>query len=137
MTTTRAGWHIYGLGGNHSAAVRSGIRTKRLHTGVFLATGLLAAVGGILTLGTSASGGPNYGDGMEFDVLTAVLLGGIGLSGGSGKLQRTLAGVLVIGILNNGLTLLSVSSYYQKLASGSVFVLAVVMGAIAERRRAR
>jgi ribose transport system permease protein len=137
MAFTRTGWHIYALGGNPSAALRAGIRTKRLYTGVFVAVGVLAAVGGVITAGTSSSGGPNYANGAEFDVLTAVLLGGIGLGGGSGRVQRTLAGVLVIGILNNGLTLLSVDSYYQQLARGAVFVLAVVLGATAERRRAR
>jgi ribose transport system permease protein len=137
LTFTRVGWHIYGVGGNPSAALRAGIRTKWLYAGVFVTTGVLAAVGGIITTGTSSSGGPNYANGAEFDVLTAVLLGGIGLSGGSGRVQRTLAGVLVIGVLNNGLTLLSVSSYYQQLARGVVFVLAVVLGAVGERRRAR
>ncbi len=137
LTFTRVGWHIYGVGGNPSAALRAGIRTKWLYAAVFVTTGVLAAVGGIITTGTSSSGGPNYANGAEFDVLTAVLLGGIGLSGGSGRVQRTLAGVLVIGVLNNGLTLLSVSSYYQQLARGVVFVLAVVLGAVGERRRAR
>ncbi|MET9270935.1 ABC transporter permease [Kribbella sp. NPDC003557] len=137
LTFTRVGWHIYGVGGNASAALRAGIRTEWLYAGVFVTTGVLAAVGGIITTGTSSSGGPNYANGAEFDVLTAVLLGGIGLAGGSGRIQRTLAGVLVIGVLNNGLTLLSVSSYYQQLARGAVFVLAVVLGAIGERRRAR
>jgi ribose transport system permease protein len=137
LTFTPIGWHIYGVGGNPSAALRAGIRTKWLYAGVFVTTGVLAAIGGIITTGTSSSGGPNYANGAEFDVLTAVLLGGIGLGGGSGRIQRTLAGVLVIGVLNNGLTLMSVSSYYQQLARGAVFVLAVVLGAIGERRRAR
>lgn len=137
MTFTRAGWHVYGVGGNPSAALRAGVRTKRLYAGVFITTAVLGALGGIITAGTSSSGGPNYANGAEFDVLTAVLLGGIGLGGGSGRVERTLAGVLVIGILNNGLTLLSVNTYYQQLARGAVFVLAVVLGAVAERRRAR
>lgn len=137
LTFTRVGWHIYAVGGNPGAALRAGIRTRHLYAGVFVTTGVLAAIGGIITTGTSSSGGPNYANGAEFDVLTAVLLGGIGLGGGSGRVQRTLAGVLVIGVLNNGLTLLSVSSYYQQLARGVVFVLAVVLGAIGERRRAR
>jgi ribose/xylose/arabinose/galactoside ABC-type transport system permease subunit len=137
LSFTRAGWHIYGVGGNPSAALRAGVRTKRLYAGVFVTTGVLAALGGVITAGTSSSGGPNYANGAEFDVLTAVLLGGIGLAGGSGRIQRTLAGVLVIGVINNGLTLMSVNSYYQQLARGAVFVLAVILGAIGERRRAR
>jgi len=137
LAFTRSGWHIYGVGGNASAALRSGIRVRRVYTGVFVTTGILAAIGGIITAGNAGSGGPDYANGAEFDVLTAVLLGGIGLSGGSGRIQRTLAGVLVIGILNNGLTLLSVDTYYQQLARGAVFVLAVILGAVSERRRAR
>jgi ribose/xylose/arabinose/galactoside ABC-type transport system permease subunit len=137
LSFTRAGWHIYGVGGNPGAALRAGVRTKRLYAGVFISTGVLAALGGIITTGTSSSGGPDYANGAEFDVLTAVLLGGIGLAGGSGRVQRTLAGVLVIGVLNNGLTLMSVDSYYQQLARGAAFVLAVVLGAVGERRRAR
>jgi len=137
LAFTRSGWHIYGVGGNASAALRSGIRVKQVYTAVFVTTGILAAVGGVITAGNAGSGGPAYASGAEFDVLTAVLLGGIGLGGGSGRIQRTLAGVLVIGILNNGLTLLSVDTYYQQLARGAVFVLAVILGAISERRRAR
>jgi len=117
--------------------LRAGVRTRRLYAGVFITTGVLAALGGIITTGTSSSGGPDYANGAEFDVLTAVLLGGIGLAGGSGRVQRTLAGVLVIGVLDNGLTLMSVDSYYQQLARGAAFVLAVVLGALGERRRAR
>jgi ribose/xylose/arabinose/galactoside ABC-type transport system permease subunit len=137
LSFTRSGWHIYGVGGNASAALRSGIRVRRVYMAVFMTTGILAAIGGVITAGNAGSGGPNYANGAEFDVLTAVLLGGIGLAGGSGKIQRTLAGVLVIGVLNNGLTLLSVDTYYQQLARGAVFVLAVILGAMSERRRAR
>lgn len=137
LTFTRAGWHVYGVGGNASAALRSGIKVNRVYTGVFIATGVLAALGGVITAGVAGSGGGSYGVGDEFTVLAAVLLGGIGLNGGSGRVQRTLAGVLVIGVINNGLTLLSVNAYYQQLAQGGIFVLAVILGAVAERRRAR
>lgn len=137
MSSTRAGWHVYGVGGNASASSRAGIKVNRVYIGVFVTTGVLAALGGVITAGTSGGGGPNYANGAEFDVLTAVLLGGIGLNGGGGKIQRTLAGVFLIGILNNGLTLLSVDTYYQQLARGAVFVLAVVLSALSDRRHAR
>jgi ribose transport system permease protein len=137
LTFTKSGWHIYSTGGNPSASLRSGIKINRVYFGVFIATAVLAAVGGVITAGNAGSGGPAYANGAEFDVLTAVLLGGIGLAGGSGRIQRTLAGVLVIGILNNGLTLMSVNTYYQQLARGAVFVLAVVLAATSERRKAR
>jgi len=137
LTFTRAGWHVYGVGGNANAALRSGIKVNRIYALVFVGSGLLAALGGVITAGTAGSGAGAYGVGDEFTVLAAVLLGGIGLNGGSGRVQRTLAGVLVIGVINDGLTLLSVGAYYQQLAQGVIFVLAVVLGAIGERRRAR
>jgi ribose/xylose/arabinose/galactoside ABC-type transport system permease subunit len=137
LTFTRAGWHIYGVGGSASAALRSGIKVNRVYALVFLGSGLLGALGGVITAGTAGSGSGAYGVGDEFTVLAAVLLGGIGLSGGSGRVQRTFVGVLIIGVINDGLTLLSVGAYYQQLAQGVIFVLAVVLGAIGERRRSR
>jgi ribose transport system permease protein len=137
LTRTKPGWHIYAVGGNSTAALRSGIKVNRIYRNLFLLTGIAAAVAGLITAGRAGGGGPSFGQGAEFDVLTAVLLGGIGLSGGAGRIERTLVGVLIIGVLNNGLTLLSVDSYVQDTARGAVFVLAVVLGAIATKRSAR
>jgi ribose transport system permease protein len=137
LVHTRAGWHVYATGGNASAALRAGIPVRRLYRCVFLLTALLASAGGVITAGRAGSGAPTYGNGVEFDVLAAVLLGGIGLSGGSGRIERTLAGVLLVGVLTNGLILLDVDSYYQNVARGGVFLLAVVLGAIAAKRRER
>ncbi len=134
---TRVGWHLFAVGGNPSAAERAGIRTGVLFRVVFLVTALLAVVGGLITLGRTGQGSPAFGAGIEFDVLAAVLLGGIGLAGGSGRIQRTLAGVVLVGVLTNGLILIDVDAYYQYLARGLVFLLAVVMGAIGVRRAAR
>lgn len=137
LTRTRGGWHVYAVGGNASAALRAGIRVNRVYRGAFVLTAVAAAVGGVITAGRSGAGGPFFGTGAEFDVLTAVLLGGIGLSGGAGRIERTLAGVVLIGVLNNGLTLLEVDNYVQATVRGAVFVLAVVLGALAFKRRSR
>ena len=137
LTRTKPGWHIYAVGGNSTAALRSGIKVNRIYRNLFLLTGIAAAVAGLITAGRAGGGGPSLGQGAEFDVLTAVLLGGIGLSGGAGRIERTLLGVLIIGALNNGLTLLSVDSYVQDTARGASCVLAVVLGAIATKRSAR
>lgn len=125
------------MGGNASAALRAGIRVKLIYRGTFLLTAAAAAIGGIISTGRAAAGGPSFGTGAEFDVLTAVLLGGIGLGGGAGRIERTLAGVVLIGVLNTGLTLLAVDSYIQATVRGAVFVLAVVLGALALKRRSR
>lgn len=137
LTRTRGGWHVYAVGGNASAALRAGINVNLVYRGTFLLTAAAAAVAGVITAGRAGAGGPFFGTGAEFDVLTAVLLGGIGLSGGAGRIERTLAGVVLIGVLNNGLTLLSVDSYIQATVRGAVFVLAVVLGALAFKRRLR
>ena len=137
LTHTRGGWHVYAVGGNPSASLRAGINVKLIYRGVFLLTAIAAAVGAMISTGRAGAGGPFFGNGAEFDVLTAVLLGGIGLGGGAGRIERTLAGVVLIGVLNNGLTLLSVDAYVQATVRGAVFVLAVVLGAIAAKRRSR
>ncbi|AUH44602.1 ABC transporter permease [Streptomyces sp. CMB-StM0423] len=137
LSYTRFGYHVYATGGNEIAAQRTGIRVRPLYVAVLVLCAVLAGITGIISTGRAGSGGPAFGQGAEFDVLAAVLLGGIGLGGGAGRIQRTLAGVLLIGVLNNGLTLLDVDSYTQKLVRGLVFVLAVVLGAIAERRSRR
>ena len=131
---TRGGWHVYAVGGNAVAAVRNGIRSKRIYLGVFLLTAVAAGICGAISAGRAASGGPSFGATAEFDVLTAVLLGGIGLAGGAGRIERTLAGVVLIGVLNNGLTLMSVDVYIQATVRGAVFILAVVLGAVGARR---
>src|SRR5258708_8356790 len=97
LTQTRLGWHIYAAGGNPSAAQRAGIRVGSLYRFVFLLTAGLSVVGGIVTAGRAASGGATYGETLNIDVPTAVLLGGIGLGGCSGRIEGTLdGGVLIV-----------------------------------------
>jgi ribose transport system permease protein len=136
LSRTKFGWHIFAVGGNASAATRAGIKTNGMYRLLFLQSAGLAALGGIITAGRTASGSAAYG-GDALDVLTAVLLGGIGLSGGGGRIERTLAGVLLIGMLDNGLVLLNVPSYYQQLVRGAALLLAVVLDSIRARRLSR
>lgn len=135
---TKLGSHIYATGGNASAALRAGIPVTLLYRLVFLLTAVLAVLAGFIVLGRAGLGGPQVGtDVNTFDALTGVLLGGIGLSGGSGRLERTLAGVLLIGVLENGMTLVNVDSFFQTMVRGAVLVFAVVLGAINVKRKAR
>lgn len=137
MYTTRVGWHLYAVGGNESAARRAGIHADRLKRLVFLITAGCAAIAGLILTARASSAVGNYGTGLEFNVLTAVLLGGIGLSGGAGRIERTLAGVILVGILTNGLTLINMPYFYQQIVYGLVFVAAVVLDAVRRRRQAR
>ncbi len=137
MAHTTIGWHIYAVGGSPSSALRAGIRVGLLIRLCLVLTALLAGVGGVITAGESGGGAASYGLGIEFSVLSAVLIGGASLGGGAGKLERTLAGVLLIGVLGNGMVLLNVDSYYQGLAKGAVFLFAVVLGALRQKRLSR
>jgi len=136
LNRLKVGAHVYATGGNSSASSRAGIPVNRLYVLVFFISAAFAAIAGLITVGQTASGSASYGTGIELSVLTAVLLGGIGLSGGAGRIERTLVGVVIIGVLNNGLVLTNVQSYYQQIASGIVFLLAVIAEAT-RRKRAR
>ncbi|WP_136709006.1 ABC transporter permease [Agromyces sp. H66] len=137
LAKTKLGAHIYAVGGNSSAALRAGIPVKRIYYTVLVISSSLAVLAGVIVLGRTGAGDPSYGAADMFTVLGAVLLSGIGLGGGTGSVQRTFVGVLIIGVLANGLVLLGVQSYYQQLVNGAVLVLAVVMEAIRRKRRSR
>jgi ribose transport system permease protein len=137
LNYVRLGWHIYAAGGNPSAASRAGISVNLLYRALFLQCSVLACLAGVIITARSASGQAVFGLGTEVDVLTAVLLGGIGLGGGAGRIERTLAGVLLIGVLANGLTLLNVPSYYQQVVRGIIFVLAVTLDGIRRKQQSR
>jgi ribose transport system permease protein len=134
---TRLGWHVYAVGGNATAAERAGVRTSGLYWLIFVQSAVFACLGGVITAGQTAAGAAQYGTGLELDVLTAVLIGGIGLGGGAGRIERTLAGVLIIGVLANGLILLNVESYFQEVIRGLALLLAVILDATRAKRMRR
>lgn len=119
------GRYIYAVGGNEEASELSGIRVKQIKWMVYALSGLFAGIAGIVMLSRTNSGQPTAGKGYEFDVITAVVLGGVSVNGGSGKITNVLAGVLIIGMLSNGMVLLNVSSYSQMVVKGIILALAV------------
>ena len=126
LTRTRFGRYVYAVGGNEEAARLAGIRTKRILTEVYIVSGMLAAVSGILLASRMNSGQPNAGIMYELDVIAAVVVGGTSLTGGRGTVVGTLLGSMLIGILRNGLNLLDVGSYVQQVIVGGVILLAVL-----------
>lgn len=124
---TRFGRYIYALGGNEEAARLSGLATKKMKTIVYGISGFLAALAGIIMTSRLSSAQPTAGTGYELDAIAAVVLGGTSLSGGSGRIMGTIVGALIIGILNNALNLMNVSSYYQMIAKGTVILIAVLL----------
>ena len=107
------------------AARFSGINVKKVKFIVCVYTGLMAGLAGVVVASRLYSGQPTAGDGAEMDAIAAVVVGGTSMSGGSGTLGGTLIGVLIIGVLNNGLNLLGVDSNWQYIVKGLVILLAV------------
>jgi len=124
---TRFGRYVYAIGGNEEASRLSGVRVNRIKIAVYGISGLLSAVSGIIITSRLSSAQPTAGAGYELDAIAAVVLGGTSLAGGIGTVFGTLVGALIIGILNNALNLMDVSSYYQMIAKGAVILIAVLM----------
>jgi ribose transport system permease protein len=122
---TRAGLHIYAVGGGEEMARLAGIQTARVKLVAFVVSGFLAAVAGLMTVSRMGIGDPVVGEGLELDSITAVVLGGTSLLGGRGSLVGTLGGVLLLALVNNALNLVGVSVWYQGLIKGGIILLAV------------
>lgn len=118
---------VYAIGGNEEAAILSGIRTDRVKIWIYSITGLLSALAGIILSSRLNSAQPTAGASYELDAIAAVVLGGTSLSGGRGWIFGTLVGALIIGVLNNGLNIMNVSSFYQQVVKGGVILLAVLL----------
>ncbi|WP_432408962.1 ribose ABC transporter permease [Wukongibacter sp. M2B1] len=124
---TRLGRYVYALGGNEEATFLSGINTNKIKIYVYTISGIFSALAGIIITSRLSSAQPQAGSGYELDAIAAVVLGGTSLAGGSGGVIGTIVGALIIGILNNALNLMNVSSYYQLLAKGLVILVAVLL----------
>jgi len=124
---TRFGRYVYAVGGNELAAQVSGIDTKRITFSVYAITGALSGLAGMVLSSRVMSASPAIGQGYELDAIAAVVIGGTSLSGGVGTIAGTIAGALIIGVMNNGLDMLNVSSYWQQIVKGLIIVLAVLL----------
>jgi D-xylose transport system permease protein len=122
---TRFGRRLYALGGNEEAARLSGINIYQTKMIVYVTVSLLAALSGILLASRLNGASPNLGTMFELDAIAAVVIGGTSLAGGSGTIGGTIIGALIIGVLNNGMSLLGVSSFYQLIIKGLIISLAV------------
>jgi ribose transport system permease protein len=124
---TMFGRHIFAIGGNEEAARLTGIKVERTLIHVYSISGLLSGLAGVVLAGRLFSGQPNAGLGIELDAIAAVILGGTSFTGGIGKIQMTIIGVLIMGVIGNGLTLLDVSYYWQLIVKGAVIIIAVLL----------
>ncbi len=131
---TPYGRYIYAIGGNEAAAVASGIHVRRIKRTTFLLAGLLTGLAGVMLMSRINSGQPAAGLNFELDAITTVVIGGTSLSGGIGTVTGTLAGGVIVAILNNILNLTNVSPYWQQIVKGLVILLAVIMDLKAKGR---
>ncbi|OAB42390.1 ribose ABC transporter permease RbsC [Paenibacillus glacialis] len=124
---TPFGRKTYAIGGNEKASIISGIKVDRVKVMIYSLVGMLSALAGAILTSRLNSAQPTAGTSYELDAIAAVVLGGTSLTGGRGRIVGTLIGALIIGILNNGLNLLGVSSFYQMVVKGIVIAIAVLI----------
>lgn len=127
LKNIRLGRYIYAVGGNEDAARASGINVDRVKMFAYAVCGALAGVAGVVLSARITTGQPNAGVGYELDAIAAVVIGGTSLSGGVGGVGGTILGVLLMGVINNGLDLMNVTSYYQAVVKGIIIIGAVWM----------
>jgi ribose transport system permease protein len=125
LSKTKFGRRAYLTGGNREAAVYSGIKVDRLKITIFMISGIMAAISGILLSSRLYSAQTNAGTSYELDAIASAVLGGTSLAGGVGTMIGTLIGALIIGVMNNGMNMLSVPYFYQLIVKGLVILLAV------------
>lgn len=127
LSKTVFGRHIYAVGGNIEAARMAGIRVKRVQLYVYMISGFISGIAAVVQGARVGSGLPTIGQGFEMDAIASVVIGGAAMAGGSGTILGTLLGSLILGVLDNGLSLLNVDSYVMNVISGVVVILAVLI----------
>ena len=135
MARTRLGRHIYAVGGNAEASRLSGVSIGRTLMCVYLVSGLMAGIGGVITVSQLKAGAPTYGVMYELYVIAAVVVGGTSLSGGEGTIFGTLIGAFIIAVIRNGMNLMNVEPYTQKVVLGLVILGAVLIDRLKKRKR--
>ncbi len=130
------GRRIYAMGGNEKAAKLSGVNTSRLLFYTFINMGVLSALAGLIVAARLNSSTPNAGDGMELDVIAAVFIGGASASGGIGTVIGAVVGAFLVGVLNNGMSIMGVGIDWQKVVKGLVLLLAVLFDVYNKKRNA-
>ena len=124
---TAFGKSVYAIGGNEKAAYISGVKLNKVKIIIYSISGIMASISGLIITSRLSSAQPTAGASYEMDAIAAVVLGGISLSGGKGRILGTLIGALIIGVLNNGLNIIGVSAFWQQVVKGVVILIAVLI----------
>ena len=129
------GRQVYASGGNRTAARLAGINVGRITVILFVLSGFMSSIAGIALVGIGGAALPSIGEAYPLDAITAVLLGGTSLAGGVGSVRRTLIGVLIIGIINNGMALMNVQTFWQLAARGAILLAAIILDSMQHRAK--
>lgn len=121
------GRYVLAVGSNEEVAYLSGVNVKRIKFTVYIISAVMAALGGVILASKLGTGQPAAGEGYEMTAIAAIVMGGTSLSGGRGSIGKTIIGILTIGVINNGLNLLQVSSYWQTVTMGVIILVAVIL----------
>lgn len=127
LTKSVFGRRVFAVGGNETSAAVSGINVKKIRVLVYTISGLLAGFAGLLTASRTITGAPTAGESYEMDAIAAVVIGGVSMSGGSGRPYMVVIGALLIAVIANGLDILGIDANYQKVVKGLIIVVAVLM----------
>ncbi len=134
MRRTIFGRRIYAIGGNERAAQLCGVPVKRVKILVYAISGLCAGIGGVLMSARISAISPGIGLGLEFEAITAVVLGGASLSGGSGRVEKTIVGAVIVGMVLNFMTIMGVSANYQRATTGFIILAAAMLDRLSRGR---
>ena len=134
---TPLGWHILSVGGNEKASKLSGIKTDKITILVYMFSSICASIVGLITTAQLTAANPSSGDGWEMNAISAVVLGGTSMSGGVGTIGGTIIGAFVIGVINDGMIMIGVSEFWQKVIKGIIIVLAVIIDQFQAKLHAR
>jgi len=137
LEKTRLGRYVYGIGDNEEATRLSGVNVKRTRYAVYTFSGLLSAVAGVVAVSRLMSAQPTTGDGYELQIITAVVLGGVSIKGGEGRIAFVIIGVFIMGVLANGMIMMNIMPFYQLVVRGCVLLLAVSYDRLMDRLRAK
>lgn len=134
-TKTRMGRYLYAVGGNEKATRLSGINTKKVYFFAYVNMGLLAALAGILTIARLTSSQPTYGQGYEMDAIGACFIGGASAYGGVGSVTGVVIGAALMGVINQGMSIMGIDANYQKVVKGLVLLVAVAFDVLSKREK--
>ena len=136
LTKTVFGRHVFATGSNPAVAHMCGVNTKKVTLMCHMICGMTAGLAGTVAASKVNNGHPNTGDGYEMFAIAATVLGGTSLAGGTGSIARAMFGCAIIAVINNGMTLMAISAYWQKVVIGAIIILAVMLDMAQKRRQA-